>query len=381
MNKNKKKTSDKRKVIKMVKTEEVKYNEFGNCVRIYNEVAEIFVTLDLGPRIIKYNLLDKPNVFCEHMTQEPQMEETGWKIYGGHRLWHAPESIPRTYEPDNEMVNYIEIENGIQITSEIEKTSGLLKNLVVILAQDSAETAVIHSVANKGVWAKEYAVWALSVMAAGGVEVIPNNQNDTGLLHNRSLSLWPYAKMNDERVYWGDKYITLRQDVNAKTAFKMGITNKQAWAAYYNNNQAFVKRYAHYDGETYPDNNVSFETYTNDFMLEVETLSPMVSVNPGEMIEHIEVWNLTADVEAPQNTEQAIQDAVDKLNIPAPLIGGCGCDDDHDHDGCDCDGDCGDDCECNDDHGHDDCDCDGDCGDDCKCEGDDDHDGDGGCCC
>ena len=99
----------------MVKIEETNYKEFGKCVRIYNETAEIFVTLDFGPRIIKYALLNKPNVFCEHFSEEPSLKETGWKIYGGHRLWHAPESVPRTYEADNDKIDYMPIENGIQI--------------------------------------------------------------------------------------------------------------------------------------------------------------------------------------------------------------------------------------------------------------------------
>lgn len=336
----------------MVKIEEVKYKEFGNCVRIYNEVAELYVTIDMGPRIIKYNLLGKENVFCEHLTDEPQVKETGWKIIGGHRLWHAPESIPRTYELDNKKVEYTPIENGIQITSDIEKTTGLQKNLIIILSENTAETAVIHDIANRGVWTAEYAVWALSVMATGGLEVIPVNQKDTGLLHNQNISLWPYAKMSDDRVYWGEKYISLHQDTNAATAFKMGTNNTQAWAAYFNNGCAFVKRYAHFDGETYPDNNVSFETYTNDFMLEVETLSPLAKVNPGEMLEHIEVWNLTADVEVPENNEESIQAAVDKLNIPASLTAE---NEGHSH-SCGCgDGGCGDDCDCDDDN----CDCDG----------------------
>jgi len=356
----------------IVKIEEVKYREFGNCVRIYNEVAEVFVTLDMGPRIIKYNLLGKENVFCEHLTEEPQVKETGWKIIGGHRLWHAPESIPRTYELDNKKLEYTLIENGIQITCDIEKTTGLHKNLIIILSENTAETAVIHDIANKGVWTVEYAVWALSVMAVGGVEIIPTNQNDSGQLHNTNISLWSYAKMNDDRVYWGDKYITLRQDPNATTAFKMGTNNNHAWAAYINNGCAFVKRYAHFSDEKYPDNNVSFETYTNDFMLEVETLSPIAEVNPGEMLEHIEVWNITEDIQAPENTEESIQAVVDKLNIPASLTKendkhSCGCGDD----GCDDDGcGCGDDC---------------DCGDDCNCDGEDhkhNHDdGDCGCGC
>ncbi len=94
------------------------------------------------------------------------------------------------------------------------------------------------------------------------------------------------------------KYITLRQDVNCgDEAFKIGLTNDMEWAAYVNNGQAFVKRYTHFDEAKYPDNGMSFETYTNDFMLEVETLGPLETVKPGDAVEHIELWDLTEDVE------------------------------------------------------------------------------------
>lgn len=337
----------------MVNIEEVKYGDFGNCVRIFNETTEVLVTTDIGPRIIKYALIGSPNVFCEHFTKEATNKETGWKMYGGHRLWHAPEDTIRTYQPDNEKFEYTEIENGIQITCEKEEATNLQKNLIIIMSDDTTEVAVIHAIANRGLWPVEYSVWALSVMAAGGVEVIPTNQEDTGLLHNRSISLWAYTKMNDPRVFWGEKYITLKQDAKQEGAFKLGITNNLGWAAYFNNNQAFVKRYAHYKGEQYPDNGVSFETYTNDFMLEIESLSPLVSVNPRELIEHMEIWTITPDIKAPENTEESIQKAVDALNIPEPLIGGgdCGCGEDHDHGDHDCG--CGDDCDCDHDNNED----------------------------
>ena len=29
-----------------------------------------------------------------------------WKPWGGHRLWAAPEAMPRTYSPDNSPIDY-----------------------------------------------------------------------------------------------------------------------------------------------------------------------------------------------------------------------------------------------------------------------------------
>ena len=42
----------------------------------------------------------------------------------------------------------------------------------------------------------------------------------------------------------------------------------------------------------YPDGGCSFETYTNDVMLEFETLGELKTVAKGETSEHSEVWTL-----------------------------------------------------------------------------------------
>lgn len=107
--------------------------------------------------------------------------------------------------------------------------------------------------------------------------------------------------MNDHRVYWGDKYITLKQDPNIKQAFKFGIPNEDGWAAYLNHGNLFVKRYLHERGTKYPDYGVSYETYTTDFMLEMETLSPLTLLKPEDEIVHQEVWKLVKNVEVPKD--------------------------------------------------------------------------------
>jgi hypothetical protein len=55
----------------------------------------------------------------------------------------------------------------------------------------------------------------------------------------------------------------------------------------------------------YPDyNNSSYETYTNDFMMEMESLSPLVLLEPGETIEHTEVWSLYDNIKAPSDEKE-----------------------------------------------------------------------------
>ncbi len=145
-------------------------------------------------------------------------------------------------------------------------------------------------------------------------------REDTVLLPNRMISLWPYTKLNDHRVHWGEKYIMLDQDRNANQAFKIGLPNKDGWAAYANNGHLFVKRFQHVDGVEYPDFGYSsFETYTCDYMTEIESLSPLFELEPDCSIEHKEIWNLYDNVKTPEN-ETDIDDIILTLSMRSPYF-------------------------------------------------------------
>ena len=48
--------------------------------------------------------------------------------------------------------------------------------------------------------------------------------------------------------------------------------------------------------KTYPDFGCSFETFTNNEFLEIETLGPMTRVQPEHMVEQVEQWGLYKNV-------------------------------------------------------------------------------------
>src|SRR5436853_500557 len=78
------------------------------------------------------------------------------------------------------------------------------------------------------------------------------------------------------------KYLTLRQDPSNSEAQKLGLFNPDTWAAYLLRGDAFVKRTKADPSQTYPDFGCSFETFTNNDFLEVETLGPMTKLLPGK---------------------------------------------------------------------------------------------------
>lgn len=325
---------------------EVTYGEFGKCIKIDNGIVDVFVTVEVGPRIIRYGFVDERNIFNE--TPEKATAESGWKPLGGHRLWHSPEHAVRTYERDDKPVKWERLDDSLHVIQPIENWSQMGKELVITMAEDSTIVHIQHRITNMNAWPIKFAVWPITVMAPGGKEVIPTPISDAGLLPNRSLGLWSYSKMTDSRVWWGDEYITLKQDPNIEEAFKVGITGEDEWAAYFNDGYCFIKRYLIEEEEEYPDNGMTYETYTNGEMLEMETLSPLYEVDSGEFIDHEEIWELFSGVEAPENSTEAIDEAMMKIFESSALQveydHGCDCGEDHD---CDC----GDDCTCDDEGG------------------------------
>lgn len=288
----------------MVTVKEIEsFKKYGKCACISNGVIEAYVTLDLGPRIIRFGFVGGTNFMAsdrEAFTPKTDKEFTDffgegrcWENFGGHRIWLSPESYPETYLPDDRPVSFVATENGAIFTPDADVEVGIQKTLEVKMDPDDANMQVKMQVKNIGEKDKEFAVWSLSVCDKNGTLIIPTNTNDTVLLPNRKMSIWPYTDMRDDRIYMGGKYVTLRQDVNATKPIKLGFDLNKGMAYYVLGDDILYKKYEtnHPDG-VYPDGGCSFETYTNDVMLEFETLSELKVIAKGEINELVEHWSL-----------------------------------------------------------------------------------------
>jgi hypothetical protein len=284
-------------------TGQVAFRGWPHCLRLSNGTVDLVLATDVGPRVVRYGFEGKDNVLCEVRDEDGITGGDTWHTFGGHRLWHSPEASPRTYQADNAPVPFEEAEGLIRLKPALEMATGIQKELEVSLDSTGTGVTITHRLTNQGLWPVRLAVWAITVMAPGGVEVIPQTHIDTGLLPNRCVALWPYTHMDDARVYWGDRFVVLHQDPAVKHPFKLGFTNEVGWAAYFNRSSLFVKRLPFVQGETYPDFGTNYETYTTDFMLEMETLSPLRTLQPGEAMEHVESWQLVPDVSYPGGPE------------------------------------------------------------------------------
>jgi hypothetical protein len=259
-----------------------------------NGEVELVAPSEIGPRILRYGFMGGQNVFHNFAHALGKSGEPQWQNRGGHRLWVAPESAV-SKALDNGPVEIEAGDLGLLIRQPTEPESGMAKEIEISLAEKGSRVTVRHRVINRNPWPVRFAPWALSVMRPGGTAVAgfpARFRHDERLLPTNPLVMWGYTDFSDPRWRFTRRFVLLRQDPSAISPQKTGLFSEDAWAAYSVNGDLFVKRARADAGQPYPDYGCSVEMFTNQNMLELETLGPLREIEPGGMVEHAEEWSL-----------------------------------------------------------------------------------------
>lgn len=287
---------------------EIQYGNYGKCVSLSNGVLQAIVTIDFGPRIISFSRCDTPNptnIFFEDTERKytakgksfDQLygEDSCYYAYGGHRLWLSPEDYCRTYFPDNRPVVYSISEEGVTFTAP-QETRAVQVSFTLSMGDNNHDMMVIHTGTNVSKDMQTISLWPVTMLRPGGFALAPQNPKKDGnlLLPNRQLSLWPYTDLHDPRLKIGNRFLSVLQkhDSTLTSQLKVGIDCHSGWCLYQSGNLVFQKRYLHNVNAAYPDGGVSFECFTNGDYLELETLSPLYRIAPGDSVRHVENFSL-----------------------------------------------------------------------------------------
>lgn len=289
----------------MITRETIPFCGWTNNLRLSNGDIELIVTLDVGPRVLSYRrTAGGPNVFKIFEGQNGGTGESEWMIRGGHRFWLAPEDPARSYLPDNDPVAPVELtDGGTRFLTAPELTFGLQKEIDVVLDPTGSGVTITHRVTNSGSSPAELALWALSAMAPGGRGIIPlppksphpghprNASGRESFAPNQLMVGWPFLDFSDPRWSFGARTITLSQHPD-RGPTKLGLAHRLGVVGYHLDDVLFIKRFSYLEGSTYPDWGCNFETFTNEDMLELESLGPLVTLKPNASVEHVERWEL-----------------------------------------------------------------------------------------
>ncbi|MEI9895110.1 MAG: hypothetical protein WDN28_14780 [Chthoniobacter sp.] len=297
-----------------MKIEKTTFGGWTNCLLLANGHVELVITLDVGPRIISYQPVPGgKNVLKTNADELGKSGEDAYVARGGHRLWLAPEN-ERTFFPDNSPVTHELLSNGVRLENQAVAPWHIKKTLTVTLAEDSSEVKIEHRATNTGSTPATLATWGVTTMEAGGLEIIPRppmSPHARNVKPNRLQVLWPYTDTADDRWRWGREFITLRQTAHSSPT-KLGLRHQMRWIGYLTRSTLFLKLVEYEESGTYPDGGCNFETFSNAQMLQIETLSPLRALAPGESVGHGESWFLFANIPEPHSLkEDALSDWIE----------------------------------------------------------------------
>jgi hypothetical protein len=272
--------------------ERTEFRGWREAYRLRLGEAEMVVVTELGPRILSLSVGGGPNLlFVDQETAGRGQGHAAWHIYGGHRLWVAPETED-TYAPDNAPCEVQVSDDGLTVVAPVTPQTRLQKRLT-LTARDS-HFVVEHGVRNTGDTLYPGALWALTCVEPNGVILFPWGPGGT----------WDLKKI----VYW-NRWMDHRSDVTSQQWHtgpdlfrvvptgeegKVGTNSPEGWVALCREDATFVKSHRWVPGARYPDEDCSLQVYTCQQFVEMETLSPLTVFYPGAEIVHREVWTLTA---------------------------------------------------------------------------------------
>lgn len=277
---------------------------WDKAVRLRFGAWEIGAPLSVGPRILRCGPIDGPNLFYECPGDAGKGGGDKWRIFGGHRLWSAPED-PECYRPDNEEVGLTILRGRGFVLSSTKTKKAPLHKSIRVEQQGGSLIKIEHRLRNDTRRPLALSPWALTAVRPGGTVLVPQpdyvphpsempkgRRPTTGdFWPNRTVSLWPFTDLNDPRVQLGRDMWELTQQAR-RPAWKIGLRHAIGWVGWQWKDYLFAKWIEHDVRADYPDGGVNCELYTCNDFTEIESLAPARTLAVGATAVHREWWHL-----------------------------------------------------------------------------------------
>lgn len=265
----------------------------GSVLWLTHAGTELGIALDYGIRIVHLSCEGMENLFYSQPEDLSDGLTTpdGWRIYGGHRYWTAPES-EKSYYPDNDPIEYTLLENGVTLLQKPDPWIGVQKKLTVTFREDGA-VLLEHEIKNTTDTPITFASWGVNTFhgADSHAEVLFDGGTAGSYVPQRRVSLWGSSALTDPRVRFEQEKICVKH-IPSDTSYKIGIFSAGACAKFYNRGQEFTLTFAADRNGTYPDNGCNFELYLDKNVMELEALGQLKTMNPGQTNGHWECWQV-----------------------------------------------------------------------------------------
>ena len=260
-----------------------------NLGRIYfmtDGKTDVGVALDFGIRIVHLSCAGMENLYYSQPADLSDGFTTpdGWRLYGGHRMWLAPEG-DHSYHPDNDPVNYKTLPDGVIVEQALDPRQNIVKSLKITFEADGT-ICLEHSFRNVGDAPITGASWGVNTLDGYGTATI-GFSGEGGFVPTRTVSLWGATNLHDSRIQFTADSITANH-APSPDYFKIGVYSREGKAVFRNKGQQLTLTFEAPPMDRLPDGGCNFELYMGNVFMELEVLGTRKEIQPGESACHTE---------------------------------------------------------------------------------------------
>ncbi|MBR5529668.1 MAG: hypothetical protein IKU57_04250 [Oscillospiraceae bacterium] len=266
--------------------------QWGKVLWLQNAGVEIGVALDFGIRIVHLSCEGMENLYYVQPNDlsDNFVQQNGWRVYGGHRLWLAPECADSYCPSEQAPIRYTVLENGVILQQDTEPLLQISKRLQITFLEDG-NVALDHEITNCSDKTITGASWGVNTLDGGGQAKIAF-PGQRGFNPKRVVSVWGLTNLHDPRIQFEKDSVTATHMAEVTDYFKIGLYANPGEAVLKNKGQELTITFDAQPLECYMDNGCNFELYLCSRFMELETLGTRTVMQPGESASHREVWHL-----------------------------------------------------------------------------------------
>jgi len=295
------------------------YKGWPNSLVLEKGDTRLVIVPGIGGRIMEFSLRGNNPIWqnpAEYGKVYPITKV--WHNYGGYKTWNAPQAIWQ-WPPDPFLdfgkVNVEMITNGVRIYGAPSLESGIMFIKEVTLSEERGKARIVERMRNISGKDVKWSIWDVTQVSPPCFIVFPGEKNS-----KFPEGLYFFDEQSRKSSQWKIKDGLVIVNYKGETG-KIGLDSSSNWMLYLKDNLAYLKRFPVFPGAEYPDEGCSVEVYTNSIdlpYLEMEILSPLVTLKPGEEYSTWEEWHLW-QLSRPVKTEGDIPSAIRELALAGAL--------------------------------------------------------------
>lgn len=289
----------------------VEYNGWSNSVELTNDLVRVVVVPSVG-RVMFYGLKGGENLLWENpefagktLVKGEYLREEGkpvWANFGGDKVWPTQQdNFPKVngieWPPDpwfdGSPFRAALLPDGVRLTSQVSDYCGARIRRVIRLDPAGPGLSVTQKMEKVRIAQREsveplpLTIWSITQVVYPEQVLVPLNPESA---LEKGFHVFPFESRaaNNFKVENGTGVFTPHEEYSQKVG-----ADSDHWLGAVIGQMAMAILFTRVEGLEYPDGGLSTEVYTSPDYTELEILSPLTVLQPGESFEWNVRWVLT----------------------------------------------------------------------------------------